>query len=234
MTISSRFASKTSSFAGKTSGLAGKSSGFASQSPNLARKKQGGVILLVTLFALVILMMTSIALVRSTDTNLILAGNYAFKRDVLNQAERAVPTIKALFTSSTGPFFQTSSRFIDVREQNYFATIQASNTQGIPNALFDVALNNANNINNVQSGVVVRYVIDRMSLAPGAPNIANGGFVPINQTDSSGDAIILGTGTTENTGGPQLNGGMVSVYRISLRATGPRNTETLLQVVFSI
>ena len=64
------------------------------------KKNQNGVILLVTLLALVIMMLASLALVRSTDTNLILAGNYAFKRDVVNQAEQALPKIKALFETS--------------------------------------------------------------------------------------------------------------------------------------
>jgi type IV pilus assembly protein PilX len=58
------------------------------------KQKQNGVILLVTLLALVIIMLSSLALVRSTDTNMILAGNYAFKRDVVNQAERAVPGLE--------------------------------------------------------------------------------------------------------------------------------------------
>ena len=197
-------------------------------------KAQTGVILLVTLLALVIIMLSSLALVRSTDTNLILAGNYAFKRDVLNQAERAVPTIKALFTSESGPFYQTSTRFSDVPNRNYYATIQANNSQGIPNVLFNVAANNANNIIDLQSGVIVRYVIDRMSLANGVPSIESGGFVPISQINNAGDGLIRETGSTENPNAPQVNGGMVSLYRISIRATGPRNTETFLQVIFTI
>ena len=193
---------------------------------------QNGVILLVTLLALVIMMLASLALVRSTDTNLILAGNYAFKRDVVNQAERAVPKIKALF--ETGDLKLASSRTNDKTNINYYASIQTNNAQGLPIKLFGIADNNANNIIDTKSGTTIRYIIDRMSLAAGAPSIDNGGFVPINQIDAAGDGIIRGTGSPTNSNSPQVNGGMVSLYRISIRATGPRNTESFLQVIFTI
>ena len=195
-------------------------------------QKQNGVILLVTLLALVIMMLASLALVRSTDTNLILAGNYAFKRDAVNQAERAVPKIKALF--ETGDLKLASSRTNDKTNINYYASIQTNNAQGLPIKLFGIADNNANNIIDTKSGTTIRYIIDRMSLATGAPSIDNGGFVPINQIDAAGDGIIRGTGSPTNSNSPQVNGGMVSLYRISIRATGPRNTESFLQVIFTI
>lgn len=177
-------------------------------------------------------MLASLALVRSTDTNLILAGNYAFKRDVVNQAERAVPAIKALFT--TGALKSASSRTADNSNINYYASIQANNTQGLPIKLFSVPNNNVNNMTDTQSGVTVRYIIDRMSLAAGAPSIDNGGFVPINQINNAGDDLIRETGTSGSPNRPQINGGMVSIYRISIWATGPRNTESFLQVIFTI
>lgn len=196
------------------------------------KQKQSGVILLVTLLALLIIMLSSLALVRSTDTNLILAGNYAFKRDVVNQAEQAVPTIKAIFEN--GALKSASSRMTTNSAINYYASIQPNNAQGIPNVLFGIADNNANNITDTKSGTIIRYVVDRMSLAAGAPSIDNGGFVPINQIDTAGDGIIRGTGSPTNSNSPQVNGGMVSLYRISIRATGPRNTESFLQVIFTI
>lgn len=184
------------------------------------KQKQNGVILLVTLLALVIIMLSSLALVRSTDTNMILAGNYAFKRDVVNQAERAVPAIRTLFT--TGALQLANSRTADNTSVNYYASAQPNNAQGIPNVLFAVANNNANNIVDARSGVIVRYVIDRMSLATGAPTIANGGYIA--KVDSGGGDQV----------DPPPPGTLVSVYRISIRATGPRNTETFLQVIFQI
>lgn len=195
-------------------------------------QSQSGVILLVTLLALVIMMLASLALVRSTDTNLILAGNYAFKRDAVNQAERAVPKIKALF--ETGDLKLASSRTNDKTNINYYASIQTNNSQGLPIKLFGIADNNANNIIDTKSSTTIRYIIDRMSLAAGAPSIDNGGFVPINQIDAAGDGIIRGTGSPSNSNSAQVNGGMVSLYRISIRATGPRNTESFLQVIFTI
>ena len=61
--------------------------------------KQSGFVMIVTLLALVIMLLASVALIRSTDTNLVIAGNMAFKRDLINQAERAIPVIQTTFLS---------------------------------------------------------------------------------------------------------------------------------------
>ncbi len=178
------------------------------------RAKQNGLVLIVTLLALLILMLASVALIRSTDTNLQIAGNMAFKMDAINQAERAVPQIQQLF--KTGALSGQAARNQTNVANNYYATVQASNESGIPNVLFTTD----SNIITGAGDVTIRYVIDRMCLAEGerptiqkcvlaSSNIAGGGGI---------DGEI---------------GNIYPVYRMTLRATGPKNTEAYLQTTFS-
>ncbi len=189
------------------------------QSGMSLRKNQSGVIMLITLISLVIMLLASIALIRSTESNLMAAGNISFRRDVVNQAERAIPQVQTLFV--TGALVSNAAREADSVANNYYASIQPSNTLGIPAALMDssAATYNTNLITN--SGVTVRYLIDRMCLA--------------GTTGVTAISCTLSTSTTDNTGckRPPCSAGTIKpVYRISIRASGPRNTETFIQTTF--
>lgn len=179
---------------------------------------QSGVVLIFALIALVVLLIGSIALVRSTDTNLILAGNLAFKRDVINQAERAIPGIRAKF--KTGELSVDSARQTDLPSSNYYATIQENNSNHIPKVLMQVTEGNVNNIVDTDTRVTVRYVIDRMCLTAG---------------EASNKSCSFGDSTTDRDGsnGPKPSGENLPIYRISIRATGPRNAEAFIQSSFS-
>ena len=198
------------------------------QKINLSKAtRQSGVVLFITLVALVIMLIASVALIRSTDTNLLISGNLAFKRDVVNQAERSMPSIKAKFT--TGSLSLSAAKQLNsVLKDNYYATIQASNALGIPNILlntanFDSTMPN-NNITYTAGGITIRYVIDRMCLATGE-------ISPNNCTISKA-GTDLGGGKKQILG--KLSGEDGVVYRISLRATGPKNTEAFMQSTFTI
>jgi type IV pilus assembly protein PilX len=190
------------------------------QSSDISLRRQQGLVLIVALLAMVIILLASVALIRSTDTNLLIAGNMAFKRDLINQAERAIPQITDVFT--TGTLASATSRVADVAGANYYATIRTTNTSGIPDELFNVADNNANNIVDSNAGVIVHYVIDRMCLSAGA-------------VDSS-SCSLAGSTTDLNGGGddsPKTSGVELPVYRITMKVTGPRNTVAYLQTTYT-
>lgn len=189
--------------------------------------KQSGVVLFITLVSLVIMLIASVALIRSTDTNLLISGSLAFKRDIVNQAERSMPGIRAKFTTGTLSV-STAKQANSVAVDNYYATILPSNASGIPNVLlntsdFDAAMP-SNNITFANGGITIRYVVDRMCLATGAVSPSN--------------CTISKAGTDNSTSEKQDSGKLTGedgvVYRISLRATGPKNTEAFMQSTFTI
>ena len=197
------------------------------------KKRQSGVVLLVTLIALVIIMITSIALIRSSESSSLIAGSIAFKRDMVNQAERTMPVIRARFLA--GVLNSVSAKEDDLIVANYSARMLPTNVNGIPNVLMDIdtfaaTYGAANNITDANAVITVRYVVDRMSFASGTLSLTNS-LLGNSSTDIGGDTKrILGVGGSGN----KAEGINSGVYRISMRVSGPRNAETFLQSTFTI
>ena len=180
--------------------------------------RQRGVILFVTLIALVVLLISSIALVRSFDTTMILAGNLSFKRDLINQSERAIFAANASMNDPT-KLGNTTAVQSNVVAYNYYATLLPSDVHGLPNMITDDSLwtlGSGNDIVDPITGVNVRYVIDRMCnvAGPASPNTCIVGY-----------AVVPGGTVGISQGKP--NGPIV--YRVSIRVKGPRNTQTYVQ-----
>ncbi len=200
---------------------------------HLPNHQQKGVVMVVTLICLVVMLLASVALIRSTDANLLIAGHLSFKRDVINQAERAIPNIRTAFVS--GALSSTSSREQSVPGENYSAVILDSNSVGIPTVLLNTSTFDGTyggkNIVDSDSQITIRYVIDRISLQTGPCKVTSCAVTQSN-TSVGGDAnnsLDCGVGCYG-----RASGNDTPVYRISIRVTGPRNTEAFLQSTFSI
>src|SRR5256885_3140779 len=98
--------------------------------PSRSASRQRGVVLLFSLVALIVLLIAAVALMRSFNTSMFMAGNIAFKRDLQNQGERAVE--KALNEFRSGLLAATAARSNDLQQANYKAVMLATNAQGIP------------------------------------------------------------------------------------------------------
>lgn len=187
--------------------------------------RQRGIILIVTLFALIILMISGIALVRSFDSSLVLAGNMAFKRDLVNQGERGMAAA-ILSMNGSGALVSEITRQSDLVSSNYSASLLTTDVHGIPTILLNddtwtTAGMSAADIKDTVSGVTIRYVIDRLCAVSGAASTAN--------------CIVGSYGDKGGTANVKRAAGITPpVYRISVRVTGPRNTQTYLQTTFSI
>lgn len=186
-------------------------------------QRQKGVVLFIALIALVVLMIAAVALVRSTDTAQMIAGNLSIKRDLTHESEQAVQAALANF-SGTGALASESARLNNVSSANYSASVLASNGLGIPLTLLQAATTGETAAYN--SGVTYRYVIDRMCPAAGVVNncqsltAATNNF--INDVDVSANAGH-GLGTRD----------LGAIYRISVRVTDARGTQSFFQTTFA-
>lgn len=217
---------------------------------NKLHQKQAGIVMLITLISLVIMLLASIALIRSTDTNLLASGHLSFKRDIVNQAELTIPEIRKLFSTTgaiVGALSTASSREKDLITSNYFASIQPSNSFGIPLGLLDQSSGVFTNANaritttGTTGGVEIHYMIDRMCLSPTAAPVPPTSAplltttaIPANVTTCS-----ISKSTSDPTGQNKQSSGKPAgidtpVYRISIRALGPRNTEAYIQSTFTV
>ncbi len=191
-----------------------------------SRRRQSGVVLLIALIAVAILAIGTVALFRSSDAALFNAGNLAFKRDMTNRGELGIVAAKAALTS--GALNQESTRQNDQLASGYYATMQATGTHGVPNALIGYQPAKATTplpTINGGDGITIYYMIDRLCNALGS-------------TDPSNACVVSSIGSAK--GGTvlpyrgQAQPPSVPVYRISVRVDGPRNSQTFLQTTVSL
>ena len=183
-------------------------------------RAQRGVIMIITLIALVILMIGGVTLVRSFDTSMVMSGNLAFKRDLVNQGERGIAQAIALL--KTGALSTEATRQNNLGSSNYSATALNSDAHGVPLALFNsdstfASTYTAADTVDATANVTIRYIIDRQCSAAGAVSTDNCMTIATD-ADASGSNFLKKAG-----------GGVRPVYRISVRVTGPRNAQAFLQ-----
>ncbi|MEC5216652.1 type IV pilus assembly protein PilX [Actimicrobium sp. GrIS 1.19] len=182
-----------------------------------------GTVLILALIGLVILSLAAVALIYSSETSLITAGNLGLKRDMTNQSERAVAAARARFES--GGLNSVAALQNDQPAENYSAIALPSDKHGIPGILLDDAAftaryGPANDITDSSANVTLRYVIDRMCRSAGAFS-ANNCAISGASKDVGGSDISKPPSTTP------------PVYRITTRVTGPRNVQSFVQSTLS-
>lgn len=179
-----------------------------------AHRRQHGVILVITLVALVVLMIASTALMRTVDTATLISGNLAFKQSATASGDTGVQNaIAALQTLQIANNLNG-----DLPGSGYYATVTAptgwlnkgGNLWATPVGGADAA------------GNQTRFVIQRMSsaLGPCTPLIClynttfadNGSKVPK-------DLPTLLLGSTN-----------LVLYRITVETQGPKGTTSYVQV----
>ena len=204
------------------------------------RTAQRGVVLLMSLIVLVILLISAVALVRSFDTSLFQSGNIAFKRDLVNQGERVVPTVMAAF--NTGALSTPVARANHLQSSNYRATILPSNAQGVPLALlgddaaFATVADTANDVAVAAQGVTIRYVVDRMCSTVGLDAALGAGSCTFVDAGAPLGGTSYAWERAEQAGAGGVAGAQPQqvVYRISIRVNGPRKTQAFLQTTFTM
>jgi Tfp pilus assembly protein PilX len=207
----------------------------ASRQTAAPRRRQGGVVLFIALIVLVAMSLAGIAMVRSVDTSLGIAGNMAFKQSTVLGADKGIATAYTWLAANS-----VGTTLINTDTLNgYYSAAPNDSATGY---WFDdsnwtigtsaVALNGGA---PDAAGNVIRYVIHRMCALPGTTyNGVAGGVTNTcslyfaNSTASSGGSMSVGA--------PQFQGIPQLYYRITVRVDGPRNTISIIQasVLFQV
>jgi type II secretory pathway pseudopilin PulG len=191
--------------------------------------------MLFGLFALAIMLIAAAAMIRSYGTAMANAGNLGFKRDLTNQAERAVAMVVS--NLQTGSLGSDVSRQTSTPAQNYSSTLLASNAQGLPNVLladssFSTAGLSSNDITVADQSVTVRYVVDRMCANAGVA-AADHCVMADDLNPQGGNGSVSNIAEDASAGGAGALGQRV-VYRVSIRVTGPRSTQAFFQTTVTL
>ena len=188
------------------------------------RQSQSGIVMVMTLICLALMLVAAIALTRSSTNSLLQSGNLAFRRDLLNQGERGMAAAVNAFTSGT--LSTAAARTADLANDttyrvHYSASTLENNAQGIPLALVNATDSTTNDIWDDDAKVSIVTVIDRQCSASGAYDSATCvGFTDPVAAAQTGSAHIK-----------RPKGESRASYRISVRVTGPRNTQVFHQMV---
>jgi Tfp pilus assembly protein PilX len=204
-------------------------------------KQQRGISLIVVLIGLVIISFAAVALLRSTDTATLIAGNLGFKKAALASgdagSEAAITWLNGnaagntLHTDRTADGYYAASR--DACDLTGTRTPNISDDDvdwagGAPQAQCNVSAVQPNPAPaGVAAGYTVSHVINRMCNAAGDPGavLAADGITAMvcASADSSGDS----GGSTKvgpDYSGYAFTGSSQTYYRITTRISGPRNT----------
>ncbi len=196
--------------------------------------KQRGVVLFISLVALVVISLAAVALIRSIDTSTLIAGNLAFKQAATTSGdagtEAAVTWLQTTYNNnlakdvlhdSTHPLNATNG-----------ATGYYSNADDVGLNLFaDTTWADGSSVlvlpDPNASGNRIRYIIQRMCLTANVQMVSASCLYSAASLYNSGMAIPLPQEICNTSGCPAA--GQSPMYRITVRVAGPRNTISYIQ-----
>jgi Tfp pilus assembly protein PilX len=198
---------------------------------NYSFKKQRGVVLFIALIALVVMSLAAVALIRSVDTNTIIAGNLAFKQSATISADTGMESAiewlsnnsASLAADSTASkalgYYSTSVPGLSLTTDATWTEANSARAgeAGCPATVSCISGLDANGTD--ESGNNIRYVIERMCRATGEP---------------TPEACLFGTTADEGcirVGDPACAGQPVlsPMYRVTVRVSGPQHTVSYTQ-----
>lgn len=189
--------------------------------------------MVITLVVLVVLLIGAMALLRSSDSSTALAGQLGFRRDLKNQAERALTL--AIRSLKSGDLATATARQSSAASANYSAArLETDGATGLPSLLlgsdsaftgagYHIAIVDADGGGaNAESGVTVRYLIDRQCPEAGAVDESSCSRTSVLRQNSGQD-------TNSQMASTAFRSSQHTIYRISVRVDGPRGTQAFVQ-----
>lgn len=171
-------------------------------------RKQQGAALFIALVALATMAVAGIALVRSMDTSTLLAGNLTYRQATVQAAELGIEdAISYLVGKKT---YQALDNFEDVTNGRirYISQALSVDSFGIPDVNWDSEVFQLQNPLLLNTNAYqVSYVIDRLCRDRGV---------------SDPHIFCQATGSSSQ----------IVNYRITVRVTGPRNSESFVQTIY--
>lgn len=216
----------------------GAATNFASTARQQMPGKQTGVVLFITLIALVAMTLAAIALVRSIDTGNAVAGNLAFKQGATLASDSAVDAAIGVLAVIA----DQASSYNDDAAIGYYATSQtdldmtgSKNLDSMARVDWDdndctgtsqTACIDASPEVTLGNGYTARYIIHRLCAGVGDP-----GTTSCATYEAPPTAALGGAKGAIQQGGGKLTAPPVGYYRITTRVSGPRNTTSFTETI---
>ena len=182
----------------------------------LSYRVEKGVVLFIALIALVVMSLAAVALIRSVDTNTLIAGNLGFKQSATISADSGVETAITWLNANQ------ASLTSDSTANGYYARSTAD-AKTLADASTKLATGAGITSGTDNSGNTISYVIQRMCKNTGASNSTHCLFGPPGE-----DTNAFSHCDASN---PCLNAAVSDslMYRVTVKVTGPKNTVSYTQ-----
>lgn len=214
------------------------------QLPMMARRAQAGMVMIVALIILIAMTLGGLALVRSTDTANLIAGNMAFQQAATHSADSGVEAAVAWLESAkiaaatgldnnipaAGYAANATPVPADQTGEVFWNALSASGVCFLPMASASTC-SAAPGVAN-EAGNTVSFMIQRLCGSTGtatgndcavAPGLASA------SPDNSGESLEAGGDILA-----QEAASTALYYRITVRVSGPRNTLSFVQATVSM
>lgn len=193
---------------------------------------QSGFVLVIALIVLVAMTLAAAAMVRTVDTSTLLARNISFKRDAVNRADFALEAaINQFRVGGSFPGGQNTRNSAPLK--NFSAVMLPTDSDGVPTVLkanpssltFTGGDLGEAGLTMIPSALLLNmkpvYLIERMCTVEGGAALTETCIV---------DGRAQAGGSQPSDRPPQL---FPPLFRITARVTGPRNTVSYVQAIFS-
>lgn len=183
--------------------------------------KEQGVSLFIALIALVLMTLGALALYRSVDTTTAVVGNIGFRERAVALANSGVEDAMTWLTTNSTTLNSNQS------SNGYYASkdygLDLTTAKGDPTKAMQIFDWSKGKLVGNLEGYTVYYVIHRLCALEGAVSGTSC------ETCGSTAGFSSQTGETKGLGG---GGGTANAcYRITSRAVGPRNVESIVQTI---
>jgi type IV pilus assembly protein PilX len=187
-------------------------------------RAQRGVVVFIALIVLVAMMLAGIAVMRSSGSAILTAGNLAFRQNATVAGDRGLEAARNwLVTQGTVPLAGTiaASGYCETWEPGFRPLNQATWTQCPSGSTPGTALT-LQTAGPDAAGNTVTYVIHRMCQKTGAVDAVGQECVTVSDP---------GKGGPKEAGAKALTGTSQVYYRVTARIDGPKNTVSYVQTM---
>jgi Tfp pilus assembly protein PilX len=191
-------------------------------------RAQRGVILFISLIVLVAMTLAGIALMRSVDTNVLIAGNLAFKQGTTAVADIGVEAARNWLSAPSGSLDQDQPG----------ASFYWANWQQGQSDFMGATATTSDDYNWGQAGTAtspdpaytIQYVIHRLCGSAGKPSDIG---TCLQSSVASGGSGTGGSKGVVSYGQQALPSVSTIFYRVTVRVTGPRNSTSYVQAILN-
>ena len=175
------------------------------------RKAQDGVVLFIALIVLVAMTLAGIAVMRSVDTNVLIAGNLAFRNAAMSAGDAGIEAARNWLAT------QTAGDLVNDQVPGYYANWQETFNP----STFNWGANSTS-VGTDSNGNEIRYIVHRMC-AESAKTVDGTDCFKVASASSGSTKGGGSYGVTP------LSGATQPYFRITARVEGPRNTISYVQ-----